>query len=111
MEDQANNPCRRMGPAQIMLFYGGVRLHFDLNSLHTQQFTISRLAATVEKAGYFTSSMRLSQSAADTCVQVEDGPNSPKPMGAQLPTLSPPHTAPLSGLPCMLYSALSSSMA
>lgn len=29
-------------------------------------------------------------------------------MGAQLPTQSPPHTAPLLGLPCMLYSAPSS---
>ena len=32
-------------------------------------------------------------------------------MGAPLPTQSPPHTAPVLGVPCMLYSALSRSTA
>lgn len=45
-----------------MIFYGGLRLQIDLLTfiaLHIQQFTVSRVAATVEKARYFTSSMRL----------------------------------------------------
>lgn len=72
-----------------------MRLHLDLltfNSLHTQQLALSRLAATDEKAGYFTSSMRLSLvSCGHLRPLLKRGRTPPQPMSARapLPLLSP----------------------